>query len=463
MQARAAMREAGRFYWARWPHVVLVAAVIYTAFSFLTALLILQAGSYGLLAAVPLWLTGVFWVQAALAPLVQDVRWGKPPPSLAETFRRATRRANRISVAGILAAVGIYVGFYLLVIPGLVLLVRWSLLVPTIMFEGAGVFTAFARSRDLVRGNAWRVFGFVVGSIVLFFASLVAIGALSAGIGSDQSGLGGWLVLGAISVAVLSLTTPLIALVWTMAYFELRAEHPPHEEVGPPRLRPSRALDEAWMTIKVHPGRLLALGAIVGAPVTAAVVAFDLAGASAWAPLVVAPVLVGYIWLAGLLAAGLPTFREGSARSWLRDLLRRTAPGLVRLVGAGLLAGAVFATGIGLLLLPYWAWIGGTILVENCSLGAAFGHSRRLASGNVRRVVKLLVVSVIVALAASFLFVILFSRTPEWAYALSAAAIVLTAPYVGLAWAHAYGQLRELGKPPEPAPEPPERAEAITR
>src|ERR671923_774983 len=101
MQARAAMREAGRFYWARWPHVVLVAAVIYTAFSFLTALLILQAGSYGLLAAVPLWLTGVFWVQAALAPLVQDVRWGKPPPSLAETFRRATRRANRISVAGI--------------------------------------------------------------------------------------------------------------------------------------------------------------------------------------------------------------------------------------------------------------------------------------------------------------------------------------------------------------------------
>jgi hypothetical protein len=464
MRARAAMRKASRFYRAHWLRVVLVAAVIYTGFSFITALLILQLDAYGLFFAIPLWLTGVFWVQAGLAPIVEDARSGRPKPSLQDVVNRAGKRVNRISVAGILAAVPIYLGFYLIV-PGLILLTRWSLLVPVIMFENAGVFTAFARSRDLVRDNAWRVLGFIVGSVALFIGSLLAIGFVSGALAGDLAGFGGWLVLGAISIAVLSLTTPFIALVWTMSYLELRAERPPQEEELA-RLRPSRALDEGWATYAVHPGRLFALGAIVTVPVMLVEAAVLWSEAAAFVPLLAAPLLVGYLWLAGLLAAGLRDFPEGTAALWLRRVWRRTAPRAGPFVIVGVLAGLVFATGIGILLLIWWTSVGAAVVVEGLGVRAALGRSRHLASyGGPRQVLKLLIISIVVAGAVSILVLLFFPALPDpWPLLLIGGANVLIGPYVALAWANAYWQLRSLEEATLPgAPERSSRMEALTR
>ena len=64
--------------------------------------------------------------------------------------------------AGILARLAITIGLILLIVPGLFLLTIWCLIVPVIVLEGAGRGDSFGRSRELVRGNGWNVFGLIV-------------------------------------------------------------------------------------------------------------------------------------------------------------------------------------------------------------------------------------------------------------------------------------------------------------
>ena len=57
---------------------------------------------------------------------------------------------------------GILVGFILLIVPGLFLLTIWAVVAPVTVLERPGIFAAFGRSRELVRGHGWTVFGALV-------------------------------------------------------------------------------------------------------------------------------------------------------------------------------------------------------------------------------------------------------------------------------------------------------------
>ena len=54
------------------------------------------------------------------------------------------------------------IGLVLLVVPGLFLITIWAVIAPVIVLERAGVFESFGRSRHLVKGNGWQVFGVLV-------------------------------------------------------------------------------------------------------------------------------------------------------------------------------------------------------------------------------------------------------------------------------------------------------------
>ena len=45
-----------------------------------------------------------------------------------------------------------------MIVPGLILITIWAVVAPSIVVEDKGVFEAFGRSRELVRGNGWKVF-----------------------------------------------------------------------------------------------------------------------------------------------------------------------------------------------------------------------------------------------------------------------------------------------------------------
>jgi hypothetical protein len=145
--------------------------------------------------------------------LVQDVRDGRRDFSVGELFSHATPYLGTLILAGILAGIAIAIGFVLIIIPGLILLTIWAVISPSIVVEDKGVFESFGRSRELVRGHGWQVFG----AIVLAFLIIVAVGIVASLIGA-AIGDAGFVILRAIGNVI---TAPIWALVSSILFFDL--------------------------------------------------------------------------------------------------------------------------------------------------------------------------------------------------------------------------------------------------
>ncbi|MGB0120578.1 MAG: hypothetical protein WBP55_06470 [Solirubrobacterales bacterium] len=76
-----------------------------------------------------------------------------------------------------------------LIVPPLILVTIWSVAVPAAVVEKTAVFESLGRSRELVRGNGWRVFGFVVLMTLLTFAVILVGGILALPFGTGLAGL----------------------------------------------------------------------------------------------------------------------------------------------------------------------------------------------------------------------------------------------------------------------------------
>ena len=160
-------------------------------------------------------LVGTFWLQGALVYAVDDVRDGKVDTTVGQIFERVRPYLWTLILAGVLAALGITVGLILLIVPGLILLTWWCLIVPVIVLEGKSVGEAFGRSRELVRGHAWTVFGVVIIAGIL---SGIAAGIIQAVFSFFGTFLRIW-VGGTISSAIVG---PFVAIALTLMYFTLR-------------------------------------------------------------------------------------------------------------------------------------------------------------------------------------------------------------------------------------------------
>src|SRR5262245_15048927 len=82
-----------------------------------------------------------------------------------------------------LFGLGIWVGFLLLVIPGIMLMVRWSVAVPACVLEGTGPVASLRRSAALTKGHRWKIFGIF---LLVWIVSMVVAGLL--GLIADQFG-----------------------------------------------------------------------------------------------------------------------------------------------------------------------------------------------------------------------------------------------------------------------------------
>jgi hypothetical protein len=196
----------------------LTALVVFAALDLLSALVATAvsngAGAIWALIALVLGVVGYFWVQAALVALVQDVRDGRADRTIVETYRAVQPKLGSVIGAGILAGLGIGIGFLLLIIPGLFLLTIWCMIVPVIVLEGRSVGEAFGRSREVVRGNGWSVFGLI---IVTFLLIAVASEVIHLIFSPLPDFLDNWLG----GLVAHSLTVPFTAAVLTTAYFRL--------------------------------------------------------------------------------------------------------------------------------------------------------------------------------------------------------------------------------------------------
>lgn len=209
--------EAWQLYRRFAGHFLPIAFVIYLLTALITAALSI-AGPPGYVIAAVVNIFAVFLLQAALVTAVQDIRDGRVDLDFGQTLSAALPYLLPVAAASILAAIGIAIGFFLLIVPGLVLLTFWSLIVPCIVIGRADVFGSFSCSWRTVRGYAWRVFGIYVLVFLILIALELVIGFLL-------------LVLPVIlrnfisSVVVNTLIAPYLALVVTLIYYRLTAAH----------------------------------------------------------------------------------------------------------------------------------------------------------------------------------------------------------------------------------------------
>jgi hypothetical protein len=133
-------------------HFVAIALVIYVVAAIIVALLAL-AGRFGLLLGLLMVLIAGFVLQVTLVKAVHDVRDGRVDLSIGETISAVTPSLSAVIGASILASIGIWIGFWFVIVPGLYLMTIWAVIVPVIVIEGPGTLASFSRSRDLVRGH----------------------------------------------------------------------------------------------------------------------------------------------------------------------------------------------------------------------------------------------------------------------------------------------------------------------
>jgi len=152
--------------------------------------------------------------QGMVVKLVQDLQENRRDHSIRDLLRSVEPVLLPLIGVSILAGLGIAIGFVLFIIPGLMLLVIWSVVAPVMVLERPGVFAAFGRSRELVRGNGWAVFRviLIVGFAVILVSLLVGVASVS--LGSIGRGLVQWAVNSAIA--------PVSALSASVLYFGLR-------------------------------------------------------------------------------------------------------------------------------------------------------------------------------------------------------------------------------------------------
>ncbi len=154
--------------------------------------------------------------QGTVVGLVRDVQDGRRDSSAGDLLRSAMPFILPLIGAGLLAGIAIGIGMILLLVPGLFLATIWAVIAPVIVVEGSGVGGAFGRSRELVRGNGWPVFGVIVVAFVIVLVGGVVFGAIAAGIAD------GPLVRIVFSALASTITAPVSALVASVLYFRLR-------------------------------------------------------------------------------------------------------------------------------------------------------------------------------------------------------------------------------------------------
>jgi hypothetical protein len=206
--------EAWRMYKTFAKHFLAIAFVIYLIAAVITAVLALAGGTIGILLGTLVSVVAAFVLQATLVKAVQDVRDGRADLSIGETVREAMPYIAPVAGASILAGIAITIGLLLVIVPGLFLITIWAVIVPVIIIERSGALASFGRSRQLVRGHGWHVFGTLVLVYIIMLVVNIVLGVIF-------SALPHVLGDGLSSIISGTLISPFLAIVVTLVYYRL--------------------------------------------------------------------------------------------------------------------------------------------------------------------------------------------------------------------------------------------------
>jgi hypothetical protein len=140
-------------------------------------------------------------------------------PRLAQVALRGLRVLPVVAAAVIVAGLGIALGFLALIVPGVLLALRWSVVAQVAAVEHEGWIPALRRSGALTRGHYWHIFGLFVITTIVNGGIGLAAAAIPLGSTSGAASV-------ALGIGTHTITASFSALTLAILFFDLRAREP---------------------------------------------------------------------------------------------------------------------------------------------------------------------------------------------------------------------------------------------
>ncbi len=185
-----------------------------------------ESNAIGFLMMVAGWvfyMVGVYMLQGMVMKAAINGFNGKTT-SFSQAFDVGVKMFLPLLGLAIVASVGAGLASLLLIVPGVILSVMWSVAAPSVVVEKRGVFESLQRSRDLTRGYRWYVFGLMVIYVILSWIIGAAVGALSMATGGSFLDASPNLWVNTISSVLINILSAVVASAGVASlYYELRS------------------------------------------------------------------------------------------------------------------------------------------------------------------------------------------------------------------------------------------------
>jgi len=149
------------------------------------------------------------------------------PIRIGESLRVGLRRFFPVLGVGIVVGLAAGLASIALLVPGLILMVMWSLWQAVAVQERRGVLGALGRAAELSKGHRWSLFGVGAGYVAISFAAMLAIGLFAMLLGLAVAPLGetgqviGTVLSIPLSVGVYFVSISLQPILVAVAYHDL--------------------------------------------------------------------------------------------------------------------------------------------------------------------------------------------------------------------------------------------------
>jgi membrane-anchored glycerophosphoryl diester phosphodiesterase (GDPDase) len=209
-------------------------------------------------------------------------------------------------------------------------------------------------------------------------------------------------------------------------------------------------LKETWNVYTGSLGRFFLMAAIVFGLLSALQYLTQESGEFGVLALFMVVSVVGVFWLQGAFVVAVDHARRRAPMPSIFDLFKRVLPQLWPLVGAGIVVLISVMIGLALLVIPglalltIWSMTAPAIVLEGKSVRESLSRSWHLVQGDALRVFTVIVITFVIATAFSGVVTGILQPLPSGVrfYIVSVVASAIAAPFVTIAWAVTYFELK---------------------
>lgn len=181
------------------------------------------AGVVGFLITIFLSVVGKVLASGALLRSVSEYYLGKDV-TVGEAYRYVLPKLGTLIWAGFLVGVVIIIGYLLLVVPGIIFSLWFTLVTPAIVLENLRASEGMSRSKALASGNLGKIFGTLL--VVTIIAGILGafigwVGTMAAG-AIFSNAFGATFVSQLMSIVAEIVAAPISAVAMVLLYYDLR-------------------------------------------------------------------------------------------------------------------------------------------------------------------------------------------------------------------------------------------------